>query len=136
MSANCSLRFTLASVAALLALSGCSAPAQVGNPEAFKVVRSGSFLPSRIRTVVACVTDGFTVVTHPGQAFDLRQSRQANGYRIDLYVVNSAVLLLSAELLDNGTGELRESFKASMTSLAGEYAAFDACLKASPQPGA
>lgn len=131
MSAKCSIRFTLASVAALLALSGCSAPTQVGNPEAFKVVRSGSFLPSKVQTVVECVTDGFTVVTHLGQPFDLRQSRRANGYRIDLYAINSPVLLLSADLLDNGAAELRESFKASMTSLTGEYAAFDACLKAS-----
>ena len=81
------------------------------------------------------MTDGFTAVTHLGQPLDLRQSRRSNGYRIDLYAINAPVLLLSADLMDDGTAELHESAKASMTNLSGEYAAFDACIKAYRQPG-
>ena len=69
-------------------------------------------------------------MTHLGQPLDLRQSRRSNGYRIDLYAINAPVLLLSADLMDDGSAELHESAKASMTSLSGEYAAFDACVKA------
>ena len=135
MTSKSTRRFTLTAAAVLLAIAGCTAPTRVSNPEAFKVVRSGRFVPAKSSTVVECVTDGFTAATHLGQPLDLRQSRRADGYRIDLYAINAPVLLLSADLMDDGTSELHESSKASMTSLSGEYAAFDACIKAYRQPG-
>lgn len=116
----------------LFLLSGCTAlvntpvASRTTHPEAFKIIKSGRVDSSKVQSISDCIHDGFAGSHGVLTNFTFRMNRRAGGYRIET-TVGGTLVLMSADVMDDGVVELRESNAAGMINTTGEKEAFDFC---------
>jgi len=116
------------SAALCAALAGCgTAPTTATNAESFKRVQDGRYRASEQPLFVDCVFDGFLGAQSMAMATHVRQTKRANGYRID--VIAQAFQYIVADIRDDGTYELRRSKYSEALPFDKEINASEACLK-------
>lgn len=73
--------------------------------------------------------DGFQTA-HPLTHMNVRQQRRSNGFRVESFAgMGSGMLMMSADVLDDGHVELWESDAAALINTRGERSVFAACLR-------
>lgn len=121
------MRCATALLSAIALLSACVSPmTRSDNPEAFKSVAGGSISPREVGAFADCVLDGFDKAHFIMTNARARQQRRSNGIRVETVAGNST--LMSADVLDDGRVDLKESVAAALINTSGERAAFQTCL--------
>jgi hypothetical protein len=118
-------RSTLLAVSVLLV--SCAAAPTRENEKAFKLVQEGSIRPSEAGQFADCVLDGFDKAHFMLTNITSRQQRRADSYRIESFSAGR-MLLMSADVFDDGKARLLESTTAALINTTGEREAFAACL--------
>lgn len=115
-----------------LILSGCAplvntpVMSRTTHPETFEIIKVGQIDPSRVQAVSDCIHDGFAGSHGVLTNFTFRMNRRAGGYRIET-TAGGTIVLVSADVMDDGVIELRESKGAALINTKGERDAFNMC---------
>lgn len=115
-------------------LGGCAATvnspvaSRTSNPEKFILLKTGKIDPAKVQAVSDCIHDGFAGSHGVFTNFTFRMNRRAAGYRIET-TAGGAIVLVSADVMDDGTVELRESKDAGLINTKGERDAFAKCTE-------
>lgn len=125
------MRFNLfVSIASTVVLGACNAvpmETTARSPEAFKTVETARFRPADQLHLMDCVYDGFQSSQAYGFATSVRQTKRADGYRIDVGWTHTQYLV--ADLKDDGTYRLSIWVNHAQIPLSNELAAASACIK-------
>lgn len=125
---------TLLLLLAASTLGGCAATvnspvaSRTSNPEKFVLLKSGKIDPAKVQAVSDCIHDGFAGSHGVLTNFTFRMNRRAAGYRIET-TAGGAIVLVSADIMDDGTVELRESKDAGLINTKGARDAFAVCTE-------
>jgi hypothetical protein len=116
-----------------LACAGCVTAPTRDDASAFKVRRDGSVPPAAAQSLSDCLLDGF------GRAHfaltNINVSQQVRGKVQRIETRTNGILLISADVHEDGRTQLLESSAAKFIDTTGEIQAFDACLaKYRPPP--
>src|SRR5690349_3181106 len=115
-------------IAALVMIGGC-ATTRATDPGSFRSVAKARIPAAAVPRFSECLMDRFQVA-HPFSQINVRQQRRAGAYRIESYAGSgSEMVLLSADLMDDGHVELFESDAAALINTKDERKAFDDCAR-------
>jgi len=120
------LKITSAALLATLLTACGTSPTTAARPDKFAKVHDGRYPIAQQAQLVDCVFDGFLAAQSLAMATHVRQTKRANGYRID--VIAGPVQYLVADVRDDGSYELIRSSYAGMVPLAKEEDASRACM--------
>jgi hypothetical protein len=130
----------LLSVAALSFLVGCAPLPTRNDGDAFKAKARGTVPKADTALFMDCVIDGFNR-TENAIRHDIKttQQRRSSGYRVERrWNLNQSLLIVSADISDDGTVELFENIKLSniapFASNKEEVFAFEVCLNKYKNP--
>ena len=130
----------LLSVAALSFLVGCAPLPTRNDGDAFKAKARGTVRKADAALFMDCVIDGFNR-TENAIRHDIKttQQRRSSGYRVERrWNLNQSLLIVSADISDDGTVELFENIKLSsiapFASNKEEVFAFEVCLNKYKNP--
>lgn len=130
----------LIAVSAALLLSACApmvntpVRSRSSHADDFVLLKAGRVDPAKTQAVADCLHDGFAGAHGIFTNSAARINRRAVGYRVET-VAGGALVIMSADVMDDGTVELYESKNAALINTRGEREAFEACtgIKASGQ---
>lgn len=88
------------------ALSACGTPpTRAEDPARYALVASGRVPAALAPVLVDCLTDEFTRLNRGNTAFSVKQTRRANGLRVEVYSSN-VILGVSSDVFTDGRTEL------------------------------
>lgn len=108
-------------------LAGCSAAPTRQDVEEFESLMTGSIPPSSVLDFASCLHDGFSQSHAILSDIDTKQQMRSDGYRVETFA-GGRILVISADVLNNGHVELWESSAAALINTSGEREAFKLCL--------
>ena len=115
-------------IALACALAGCVTAPTREDVSAFKVIREGNVPSAAVQPFANCLLDGFSrahwVLTNIAVSQQVRGTFQ----RIETRT-GARMLLVSADVHNDGRVQLLESSTAALINTAGEREAFDRCLE-------
>lgn len=114
---------------AILILSACVAPNRRTDPNAFQSKQAGRIDKNDVPAFTDCVMDGFSQSHFIMTNFNVKQQRRTNGYRVETFAGGGSMIMMSADIFDDGRVELFEADAAALIDTQGERAAFSECLK-------
>lgn len=113
---------------ASLLLTACVSTPNRSDIDAFLVLKEGRVDPKNAHVFASCLLDGFdkshlilTNVTH-------RQQRRADSFRVES-LVGGNILIISADVFDDGRVSLSESKSATLINTSGQRETFEKCLQ-------
>jgi hypothetical protein len=111
----------------VLLLAACAPAPTRTDTDAFFILKEGRVGPKNAPGFADCLLDGFdkahffpTNVTH-------RQQRRADSFRVET-LAGGTVLIISADVFDDGRVVLNESKVAALINTSGQRETFDKCL--------
>jgi hypothetical protein len=125
---NKNKNFYLAVIGACIVISGCAAPKTRNEVEAFALKNKGVVDTSKLREFCDCLTDGFHSSHSALTNFSTQERRRANVTRVENYA-GTTILLVSADVFDDGKTAIYESSDAAFINVSGELETFSACVK-------
>ena len=118
----------LVALCTLLTLTACgTAPTTAARPASFHQVVEGKYRISEQPRMVDCVFDGFLGSQNMAVSTHVRQTKRANGYRID--VIAGPFQYVVADVRDDATFTVVRSDAAALVSLSKEEESSRACLR-------
>lgn len=108
-------------------LTGCSSAPTRQDISEFESLVVGDIPPSSVLEFVSCLHDGFSQAHAILTDIDTKQQKRSDGYRVETYS-GGRILLMSADVLNNGHVELWESSAAALINTSGELTTFKSCL--------
>lgn len=115
-------------VAGALTLSACgTSPTTSAEPESFEQIQAGTYRPAEQARFVDCVFDGFLGAQNMAAATHVRQTKRADGWRID--VIAAAFQYVVADVKEDGRYTVTRSTYARILNFDKEQLASKACLE-------
>jgi hypothetical protein len=117
---------------AALVMAGCApmvntpVMSRTTNPDVFILLKAGRIDPTKTQAVADCLHDGFAGSHGVFTNITARMNRRAGGYRVET-ATGGTIVVISADVMDDGVVELRESKHAALISTKGERDVFQAC---------
>ncbi len=111
----------------LTTVTSCSSAPTRQDVEEFESKAAGLIKPSSVLDFTSCVYDGFSQANSILSDVDTKQRSRTDGYRVETFA-GGRILLMSADILNNGHVELWESSAALLINTSNERKAFKACL--------
>ena len=108
-------------------LSACAAAPTRLDTEEFKLLQEGRVPANSSQAFTDCLMDGFNKAHFMLSNINIQQQRRSDLYRVESYV--DTILLVSADVFDDGRVLLLESSSAALINTTGEKNAFEECLK-------
>jgi hypothetical protein len=111
----------------VLLFSACGAAPTREDTSAFKLLREGSVQPKSTQAFADCLLDGFDKAHYMLSNNTSRQQRRSDSYRVES-LAGGRILLVSADIFDDGRVLLHESTSAALINTTGERESFQKCL--------
>jgi hypothetical protein len=108
-------------------LSACAAGPTRNEPEKFNTLYEGKISPSNATVFAECLLDGFDKSHFMLTNATSRQQRRTDSFRVET-LAGGRLILVSADVFDDGRVQLLEAKAASLVNTSGERDAFLGCL--------
>lgn len=110
-------------------LVGCgTAPTMSTDPGSYEPIQTGTYRPAEQARFVDCVFDGLVGSQNMAMSTHVRQTKRAEGYRID--VIAAAFQYIVADIGDDGRYTMTRSTNAKLVNFDKEQEAARKCLAA------
>ncbi|MBZ2207197.1 hypothetical protein [Massilia soli] len=117
-------------VLAFSLLAGCQTTYTRADAKHFKSLASARIPSAAVPAFADCVLDGFQAGQPLLATTNVRQQRRSAGFRVETFAGHgSGMIIVSADIEDDGSVQLWESDAAMLLSTRGEREAFSQCLK-------
>lgn len=113
----------------ILILTACVASNRRTDPKAFQSKQTGRIDKKDVPAFTDCVMDSFSQSHFIMTGFNVKQQRRTDGYRVETFSGGGSMIIMSADIFDDGRVELFEAEAAALINTQGECAAFSECLK-------
>ncbi len=111
----------------VLLFSACTAAPTREDASAFKLLLEGKVLPKSSQAFADCLLDGFDKAHFRLTSVSSRQQRRSDSYRVES-LAGGRVIVISADIFDDGRVLLHESTAAALINTTGERDSFEKCL--------
>ena len=107
-------------------LTACGSAPTRSDTREFKSLQKGQISTSSVQAFTDCLMDGFNSAHGMLSNIVPRQQRRTDSYRVE--AMAKSIILVSADIFDNGSVELLESSAAGLIDTSGERKTFASCL--------
>lgn len=111
----------------VVVISACTSGPTRTDEDAFSLLKEGRIATTSVQAFSDCLLDGFDKAHFMLTKVTSRQQRRSNSYRVET-LAGGRILLISADVFDDGRVVLSESKSAALINTSGERSAFEQCF--------